>query len=475
MPRELDANPNVLDLEYAVRGPLPERAAEMAREGRATLPCNIGNPQAFGQHPLTFPRQVLSLLEHPALLGRERRLRGLAAAGNPALAPELLYSEGVLARAEALLAGLRTGLGAYTDSTGSPFVREAVARFIDARDGVTAGAGKPADPDSIFLTTGASEGVMSLIELLVSGPRDGIMIPIPQYPLYAAAIRRVGGAQINYYLDEDAGWTLGRPALEEAYQGALRQGVHPKAIVVINPSNPTGAVLPETSVAEVIAFAEAHGLMIIADEVYQENTYGAPFYSFARALGHRDVALASLHSVSKGFLGECGRRGGYLELRNPPTARGRDVSFAALFKKRASVSLCSSTTGQAMVHVMVTPPETGTLERALYDKERAEVLTDLHAKATAIREAFREMRGVECFGRTGAMYLFPRLTSLPAGTTDFDYCMALLEKTGLCTVNGSGFGQAAGTAHLRIAFLPDRALLERVLPEWIAFHNAYVP
>jgi alanine transaminase len=84
------------------------------------------------------------------------------------------------------------------------------------------------------------------------------------------------------------------------------------------------------------------------------------------------------------------------------------------------------------------------------------------------------MDGVHCFGETGAMYLFPRLEKLPAGTTDFDYCMALLEKTGLCTVNGGGFGQRDGSSHLRIAFLPSKNKLAEVLPDWISFHNKYV-
>jgi alanine transaminase len=84
------------------------------------------------------------------------------------------------------------------------------------------------------------------------------------------------------------------------------------------------------------------------------------------------------------------------------------------------------------------------------------------------------MEGVDCPGEIGAMYLFPRLGVLPDGTTDFDYCMHLLEETGLCTVNGSGFGQAPGTHHLRIAFLPGRELLEQVLPRWIEVHNAWV-
>ena len=82
-----------------------------------------------------------------------------------------------------------------------------------------------------------------------------------------------------------------------------------------------------------------------------------------------------------------------------------------------------------------------------------------------------KMDGVEVFGKTGAMYLFPRLSKLPAGTDDFDYCMALLEETGLCTVNGSGFGLKN---HLRIAFLPSKEQLEEVLPRWVKFHNEYV-
>ena len=91
-----------------------------------------------------------------------------------------------------------------------------------------------------------------------------------------------------------------------------------------------------------------------------------------------------------------------------------------------------------------------------------------------IKESFKEMEDVECFGKVGAMYLFPRFNTLPAGKTDFDYCMSLLEKTGLTTVNGSGFGQKEGTHHLRIAFLPPKDTLEDVLPRWIDFHNNYI-
>jgi aspartate/methionine/tyrosine aminotransferase len=123
---------------------------------------------------------------------------------------------------------------------------------------------------------------------------------------------------------------------------------------------------------------------------------------------------------------------------------------------------------------MVSPPEEGSEPYERFVHEKKKTLSDLYDKATIIKDALKHMEGVKCFGRIGAMYLFPRLEKLPQGTTDFDYCMNLLEKTGLVTVNGSGFGQKEGTSHLRIAFLPPKDVLEDVLPKWTQFHNEYV-
>jgi len=472
---ELVGNPNVIEMEYAVRGPIPQRAAELRKQGRKIVPCNIGNPQALGQKPLTFYRQVLSLVEDPARIGRERALnRMLEEGAGSRSGPLERFPEYVLEVGERVLAGLESGLGAYTESKGPAFIREAVARFIDQRDGVASSGGPPCDPERVFLTNGASEGAKRIIELLIAGPKDGIMIPIPQYPLYSASIRQCGGVAVGYYPDEDRGWTLERPILDEAYQRAGAQGVRVKGIVVINPGNPTGAVLPEQSVRDVLDFAAARELVVIADEVYQENTYGAEFVSFARVLGRGDLPLFSLHSVSKGFYGECGHRGGYLEVRNPPRLKGVGLGACDVLLKQASVSLCSNTVGQVLTYLLVSPPPAGSEPSALFALEKQRVLDTLLEKATMVKAAFREMQGVECFGRIGALYLFPRLGQLPPGTTDFDYCMSLLEATGLSTVNGSGFGQREGTQHLRIAFLPEKALLEEVLPQWVRFHNQYV-
>ena len=473
----MTVNPNIAEMEYAVRGPIPQRAAELARQGMRTIPCNIGNPQALGQQPISYYREVLSFLEAPRKLARERTLRKILTQNSKTLEPlsdDDLTSDYVLDVCDDMLSKLSTGLGAYTHSKGPQFIREAIAEYIDQRDGATATTGVRSDPEAIFLTNGASEGARYMIDVLIAQPNDGIMIPIPQYPLYSAAIKRAGGVQVNYYPDEDGGWTLDRSILEDAITQAGRQGVTVKAIVVINPANPTGAVLPKESGKQVVEFAREHGVAIIADEVYQDNLYGAEFISFAKLVGEQDIPLFSLHSTSKGFCGECGHRGGYVEVRNPPRITDSGISFMDVLLKQASVCLCSNTIGQALTYLMVKPPPEGSPPHKRFVQEKEGILAALYEKAQMIRAAFEQMDGVRCFGRTGAMYLFPRLGKIPPGTTDFDYCMSLLETTGLCTVNGSGFGQRAGTSHLRVAFLPPREMLEHVLPQWIEFHNKYV-
>src|SRR5512136_417731 len=332
-----DVSHAVRETQYAVRGAIVARAAELERQGRRIIYCNIGNPQSLGQRPLTFVRQVLALAEYPELLD------GPAAAAFPEDAREA---------ARLALRESPHGLGAYTESKGYLFVRRAVADFIHERDGI------PADPEHVFLTDGASKGVQAVLRLLVDGPTDGVMIPIPQYPLYSASITLLGGTQVPYFLDESRDWSLSREALEAAHAGAVAKGTRARAIAVINPGNPTGAVLDEANVAMVLDFARRHSLSVLADEVYQENLYrpGDRFVSFAQVVVRRgvaDVPLFSFHSVSKGLLGECGHRGGYLEARNVP----RDVM--AELEKLQSVALCANSVGQLVTWFLVRPPRPG--------------------------------------------------------------------------------------------------------------------
>jgi aspartate/methionine/tyrosine aminotransferase len=439
----------VLRTEYAVRGPVPTRAQQLEREGREIIFCNIGNPQAFEQKPLTYPRQVLALCQYPGLMTE---------------APGI-FPEDVIATARAVLEGTRYGLGAYSDSTGVRFIREAVGAFIQERDGIETNA------EAIYLTDGASKGVQGALRLLISGPQDGIMIPLPQYPLYSATVTLYEGQQVGYYLDEGHDWKLSREMLDESLKQATDSGIKVRAICVINPGNPTGAVLDCANISMVIDFAREHDLAILADEVYQENVYlqGDRFLSFAKVMvekGERDVSLFSFHSCSKGFLGECGLRGGYMEVRNIPP----DV--LAQLTKLQSVALCANLTGQVATYCMVRPPKPGEPSYPLYAQERDSVLGELRKRAVLLAEGLNRIPGIQCNVVAGAMYAFPRIT-LPAGRTDLEYCMALLERTGICVVPGSGFGQLPGTAHFRTTILPPTDKIRVVVERLSAFHASY--
>jgi aspartate/methionine/tyrosine aminotransferase len=464
-----DLNPDLLRAEYAVRGAIPIRAQELEAQGRRIIYCNIGNPQAFVQKPLTYLRQILALVEYPALLD------------DPVLAGR--FPGDVVRKARHILVKQPSGTGAYTQSPGIGFIRQAVADFITRRDGI------PADKDHILLTDGASKGVEAAIVALLRDRNDGIMIPIPQYPLYSAEIALRGGQAIPYYLDEAHHWQLREEALTAAIARSRAEGIRPVAIAVINPGNPTGAVLTRDEIAMIIRFARANGLALFADEVYQENVYAAfqRFTSFARVmhdLHETTVPLFSFHSVSKGFLGECGHRGGYVELRNIP-----DDVMAELVKLQ-SIGLCANVAGQIAVYVMVAPPVEGEESSARYVKERDDILGALRTKAEVLGRGINAIEGMSLEMPQGAMYGFVRIELPPESgvdvaamtadarrayeaSRDCDYCLKLLEETGICVVPGSGLGQVPGTYHFRTTFLPSQEEIEEVVVKLGEFHKKY--
>ena len=450
MPITLDqVNPRVRETHYAVRGPIVIRAQELEREGREIIYCNIGNPQSLQQPPLTWMRQVLALCEYPKLIKQAAHF----------------FPDDAIEAARMILRESKHGLGAYSESQGLGFVREAVASFIQDRDGI------PASADNIFLTDGASKGVQAVLNLLVRDGQDGVMIPIPQYPLYTATLALYGARMVPYFLDEAGGWQLSRRMLQESLDTAHTRGTRVRAICVINPGNPTGAVLDRQNVEMILRFARDNDLSVLADEVYQENIYaqGAAFHSFAKALTDapdQQVSLFSFHSTSKGFLGECGHRGGYLETRNVPG----DVRQEIL--KLQSVSLCSNLPGQVATYLMVAPPSEGAPSSKLYLEERDRILANLKERAELLAKGLNAISGISCVPVAGAMYAFPRIT-LPEGKSDAEYCMDLLEQTGICVVPGSGFGQEPGTAHFRTTILPPTAQMKQVIEQISQFHSVY--
>lgn len=386
-----------------------------------------------------------------------------------------------------MAANIGGGTGAYSSSRGLDIVREDVAQFIMNRDGRTETSlgGRYCLPEHIFLSDGASPSVSRTLQLLIRSSVDGIMIPIPQYPLYSATISLLGGSQLPYYLDESKGWALTYEELERCYEASVAQGRIPRALVVINPGNPTGQVLPKDNMKEIIRFCAEKGVVLLADEVYQENVYEKetkPFHSFKKIkheMGpeYASLELFSFHSVSKGFLGECGKRGGYVEMD------GISQEVMDEYYKLSSINLCPNVLGQLMISLMVNPPKPGDESFDQFVQERDDIYNSLQRRAKLVVSTLNSLPGVSCNSADGAMYAFPTIDMPPKAIEaahakkqlpDVFYCHQLLETTGICSIPGSGFGQAPNTWHIRLTFLPREQHMTDMLLNLTKFHKEFM-
>ncbi|XP_073129729.1 glutamate--glyoxylate aminotransferase 2 [Henckelia pumila] len=458
-------NENVKKCQYAVRGELYLRASELQKEGKKIIFTNVGNPHALGQKPLTFPRQVVALCQAPFLLD------------DPNVG--LIFPADAIARAKHYLSMTPGGLGAYSDSRGLPGVRKEVAEFIERRDGY------PSDPELIFLTDGASKGVMQILNAIIRGPVDGILVPVPQYPLYSATISLLGGTLVPYYLEETANWGLDVVNLNQSIAKARSQGTTVRAMVIINPGNPTGQCLSEANLREVLKFCYQNNLVLIGDEVYQQNVYQdeRPFISSRKVLMDmgppisKELELVSFHTVSKGYFGECGQRGGYFEMTNISPKTVEEIY------KVASISLSPTVPGQIFMGLMVNPLKPGDISYEKFISESKGILESLRRRARIMTDGFNSCRNVVCNFTEGAMYSFPQIrlppkaleTAKKAGKVpDVFYCLKLLEATGISTVPGSGFGQKEGVFHLRTTILPAEEDMPEIMASFKKFNDEFM-
>ncbi|RZC33906.1 alanine aminotransferase 2, partial [Asbolus verrucosus] len=395
------------------------------------IKANIGDCHAMGQIPITFIRQVLALVSYPKLLNEPQ------------------FPEDAKERAKTILAGCRgSSVGSYTDSPGIEIIRKHAAQYIERRDG-----GIPCDWQNIVLSAGASDAIKNVLKLLicdVDGKKPGVMVPIPQYPLYSASLAEFNMHQIGYFLDESRDWGLDVSELQRAIDEAKKVS-HPRALVVINPGNPTGQVLSRNNIEEIIKFAHKEKLFLLADEVYQDNVYaeGSKFYSFKKVLTemgkpYSDMELASFMSCSKGYMGECGLRGGYAEVIN------MCPKVKAMYLKAISAMLCPTVLGQATLDIVVNPPRKGEPSYEQFIKEKSDVLQSLKLRAKMVADTFNSIDGFSCNPVQGAMYAFPQVKLPPKvieaakkenKAADVFYAFELLENTGICIVPGTGFGQ----------------------------------
>lgn len=326
---------------------------------------------------------------------------------------------------DAVARAIREGHNGYGPSAGITSAREAVAAENTAK-------GWPVNPDRVFITAGTSEGIDLALTAIVD--REGeVLVPMPTYPLYTAIIAKIGARALYYRTDPSNGWT---PDLDH-----LAAIITPKtrALVVIDPNNPTGASYPTPVRRKLIEFAERHGLAILADEVYGDLGYDGP----APLMGSFDLdaPVISFSSLSKAYLAP-GWRTGWLAIGRTP--RLDDV--AAAIRKLADGRLCSTVPMQYAVTAALTGDKSHQIAFRAALKERA----------TLTGESLRAMPGVTCTTPTAGFYAMPRV-ALPPGRTDEDYVLGLLRATGVLCVYGSGFGLPAEDGYLRIVFLasPD--------------------
>lgn len=376
----------VRGFSYAIRNIVVE-ARKIEASGRTVRYLNIGDPVIFGFH--TPPHMI-----------------------------------------EAVERAMRDGDNGYAPSVGILKAREAVAAECVQR-------GMPMNPDRVVVTSGTSEGIELALTAL-AGPGDEVLIPVPTYPLYTAVLAKIGARAVFYRTDERRGW---QPDVDH-----IRSLITPstRALVVIDPNNPTGATYSSEARRALVDLSSQHNFPLLADEVYADLAFDGPVRAIAAL--NPDAPVITFSSLSKAYLAP-GWRAGWLAVAQ--TERLDEV--LAGIKKLADGRLCS----------------TGPMEHAL-----AAALTGDRSHQQAFRDALRErarvtfermnaIDGITCVEPTAAFYAMPRV-ALPAGKTDEDFVLGLLRATGVLCVYGSGFATAPGDGYFRVVFLASPSELREI-------------
>ena len=342
---------------------------------------------------------------------------------------------------DAVVKAMRDGHNGYTPSPGIAEAREAAAADFVVR-------GVDVSADRVLITSGTSEGIeLALTAIVDEG--DEVLVPSPTYPLYTAVLAKIGAHPVYYRTDHTNDWL---PDLDH-----LRRAITPKtrALVVIDPNNPTGALYTDATRRALIEIADAHGLVILADEVYGDLSYDGAVAPMA-ALDN-DAPIISYSSLSKAYLAP-GWRAGWMAVGRSPRL---DQALAAI-KKLADGRLCSPGPMQYAVTAALTGDRSHqvTFRREL--RERAEL--------TARR--MNAIPGISCVVPKSAFYAMPKVELAP-GKSDVDFVLGLLRSTGVLCVYGSGFGTAPEDGFFRIVFLASPRELDAIYDDVDAFTRAY--
>jgi alanine-synthesizing transaminase len=343
---------------------------------------------------------------------------------------------------ETVTKAMRDGANGYVPSPGIQPARDAVAQEWSGR-------GFPVSPDRVLITAGTSEGIELALTALAN-PGDRVLVPLPTYPLYTAVLAKIGADPAFYRTDPARGWIPDLEHLESLITPRTR------ALVLIDPNNPTGAVYPAPIRRALLDLAERHGLVILADEVYGDVAYdGAvpPLGSLAP-----DGPIVAFSSLSKAYLAPGWRTGWLAAGRNP-----RLDDLLAAMKKLADGRLCSN------------GPTQHAIAPALLGDRSHQVAfrAALRERAVLTARTLSAIPGFSCVEPQAAFYAMPKV-DLPAGVTDEKFIVGLLRATGVLCVYGSGFGTKPEDGYFRVVFLASPGELSAIYADIAGFTRQFL-
>jgi alanine-synthesizing transaminase len=310
--------------------------------------------------------------------------------------------------------------------------------ILEAREAIVVDATKKGiqcTVDDVVITTGVSEAIELVLTALVDSC-ENFLTPNPGYPLYTALVCKLGAELNPYELSDDTGW---QPDLD-SIECAIKEDT--KAIIVINPNNPTGSVTDEDSLKRVFEIAREHNLVVMADEIYDKLIFDSEFTNMAAIAG--DVPVISFNGLSKSYLVP-GWRMGWMIFHNP---NGVMTQYTDAIRKLVRARLCANHPMQYAIKPALQGPQ----------DHLTEVMAKLRARGKFTEKRINEIPGLHCNPISGAFYAFPTIDLDKFDfKTDKDFVLGLLDEEQVLCVHGSGFGRPGG---FRIVFLPPMETLE---------------
>lgn len=379
------ASRRTANFHYAIRN-VVHAAEELSKTGREVMYLNIGDPQAFGFRP---PDHVI----------------------------------------EAVVGALCEDFTGYAHSSGLLEAREAVADY--ASD-----LGAPTTPSDVIITAGASEAADLILTVLLNN-RDEVLLPAPGYPIYPAILSKLGGEARYYKLDSKNGWL---PSVDE-----IRSLINKRtrALVLINPNNPTGSITPDKTTIQLLQLAAEHDLLVISDEVYRDLCFADPPTSASVLAKEIGTTMITLESLSKTHM-LSGWRVGWMRFTNPEKMR----NLIAAITRLASGRLCSPTPAQYAIR-----PALEGSKQFIND-----FIGDIRSRREFAVQRVKAIDGLSCSIPEAAFYMMIRVDNL-RGQTDEQFVLNLLAEAGVLVVHGSGFGCDPDAGYFRLVYLAEEEAL----------------